>query len=85
MGADCGIGWIGASLNCWSIHHRGPGRGCVEDQPQQLALNKKSDYEVGLGALRLVLRTQSRSNNLGMLGLAWGAARGKECVRGHTS
>jgi len=53
-------------------------RGCVEDQPQQLALDKKSDYEVGLGALRLVLRTQSRSNNLGMLGVAWrtGANRG---------
>jgi len=47
-------------------------RGCVEDQPQQLALDKKSDYEVGLGALRLVLRTQSRSNNLGMLGIATG-------------
>ena len=71
----------GASLNCWSIHHRGPERGCVEDQPQQLALDKKPDYEVGLGALRLVLRTQSRSNNLGMLGriarrIEWHSAPG---------
>src|SRR5204862_4889978 len=65
----------GASLNCWSIHHRGPERGCVEDQPQQLALDEKSDYEVGLGALRRVLRTQSRSNNLGMLGVASPAGR----------
>jgi len=60
----------GASLNCWSIHHRGSERGWVEDQPQQIALEKKSDHEAGLRALRLVLRTQSRSKNLGMLRVA---------------
>ena len=47
-----------------------PERGWVEDQPQQIALEKKSDHEAGLRALRLVLRTQSRSNNLGMLRVA---------------
>ena len=44
-----------------------PERGCVEDQPQQPALTGKSDLDHSIGVLRLVLRTQSRSNNLEML------------------
>src|SRR5213078_2009394 len=57
---------IRASLSCWSIHPSNTGARLCRRPAAAAWLGWRIRSPVGSDALRLVLRTQSRSNNLKM-------------------